>query len=68
MKKKFLKIIVAISFTPYVAVSIFKKNTDEIIYLIASKYFRGVGGFYEDFNQVEDAEVIMLLRFENPIE
>lgn len=68
MKKKFLKIIVAIPFISFGTAIIFKKNTDEIIYLIASKYFRGVGGFYEDFNQVEDAEVIMLLRFAIPIE
>jgi predicted phosphoribosyltransferase len=60
-KKNPAKIIVATPVIPYDNVPIFEKNTDEFVYLIASKYFRGVGGFYEEFNQVEDAEVIQLL-------
>lgn len=66
-KRNPAKIIVAVPVLPYDTVSIFEKNTDEFVYLIASKYFRGVGGFYEDFNQVEDEEVIRLLREANPI-
>lgn len=62
------KIIVAVPVIPYDTVSVFEKNTDEFVYLIASKYFRGVGGFYEDFNQVEDDEVIKLLSVESPTE
>ncbi|WKL44834.1 phosphoribosyltransferase [Flavobacterium sp. ZE23DGlu08] len=61
-KKNPEKIIVATPVIPYENVPVFEKNTDEFIYLIASKYFTGVGGFYEVFNQVEDAEVIELLR------
>jgi putative phosphoribosyl transferase len=61
-KKNPAKIIVATPVIPYENVPVFEKNTDEFIYLIASKYFTGVGGFYEVFNQVEDAEVIELLR------
>ena len=60
-KKNPAKIIVATPVIPYENVPVFEKNTDEFVYLIASKYFRGVGGFYEEFNQVEDAEVIELL-------
>ena len=60
-KKNPAKIIVATPVIPYDNVPLFEKNTDEFVYLIASKYFRGVGGFYEEFNQVEDAEVIQLL-------
>lgn len=62
------KIIVAVPVVPYDTVSVFEKNTDEFVYLIASKYFRGVGGFYEDFNQVEDSEVIKLLSVASPTE
>jgi predicted phosphoribosyltransferase len=65
-KRNPAKIIVAVPVIPYDTVSVFEKNTDEFIYLIASKYFRGVGGFYEDFNQVEDDEVIKLLSVESP--
>jgi putative phosphoribosyl transferase len=60
-KKNPAKIIVATPVIPYDNVPVFEKNTDEFVYLIASKYFRGVGGFYEEFNQVEDSEVIQLL-------
>ncbi|MFE3871799.1 phosphoribosyltransferase [Flavobacterium sp. ZS1P70] len=60
-KRNPAKIIVAVPVIPYDTVPVFEQNTDEFIYLIASKYFRGVGGFYEDFNQVEDDEVIQLL-------
>lgn len=66
-KRNPAKIIVAVPVLPYDTVSVFEKNTDEFVYLIASKYFRGVGGFYEDFNQVEDEEVIRLLSEANPI-
>ena len=67
-KKKPAKIIVAVPVVPYDTVPVFEKNADEFVYLIASKYFRGVGGFYEDFNQVEDDEVIRLLNDTSPIE
>jgi predicted phosphoribosyltransferase len=67
-KRNPAKIIVAVPVIPYDTVSVFEKNTDEFIYLIASKYFRGVGGFYEDFNQVEDDEVIKLLSVSSPTE
>ncbi|TDD75231.1 phosphoribosyltransferase [Flavobacterium caseinilyticum] len=60
-KRNPVKIIVAVPVLPFETVSVFEKKADEFIYLIASKYFSGVGGFYEDFNQVEDEEVIELL-------
>jgi predicted phosphoribosyltransferase len=46
---------------------VFEKNTDEFVYLIASKDFRGVGRFYEDFQQVEDDEVIQMLKTTHPL-
>ena len=57
-----MKIIVAVPVLPFDTVPLFEKNADELIYLTASKYFRGVGSFYEEFNQVEDEEVIQMLR------
>lgn len=67
-KKNPAKIIVAVPVIPFDTVSVIKKNTDEFVYLIASKYFTGVGGFFEDFNQVEDDEVIKLLSAISPTE
>lgn len=61
-KKKPAKIIVATPVIPYDTVPVFKKNTDEFVYLMAPEYFSGVSGFYEEFNQVEDKEVIQFLR------
>lgn len=67
-KRNPAKIIVAVPVLPYDTVPVFEKNADEFVYLIASKYFRGVGSFYENFNQVEDDEVIRLLNVTSPIE
>ncbi len=39
-----------------------QKKADEIIYLDAPAYFGAVGAFYENFEQVEDEEVIALLN------
>jgi putative phosphoribosyl transferase len=65
-KKHPAKIIVAVPVIPYENIPIFEESTDEFIYLMAPKYFRGVGGFYEDFPQVEDEEVIQMLNLTNP--
>ena len=56
------KIIVAVPVLPEDVVEKFKNEADELVYLMAPEYFRGVGGFYEKFNQVEDEEVIRQLR------
>lgn len=61
------KIIVAVPVLPYDTLPIFEEHTDEFVYLIASKHFRGVGGFYEDFQQVEDDEVIQMLEVTQPL-
>ena len=64
-KRKPAKIIVAVPVLPTDALDVFEQNTDEFVYLIASNYFRGVGGFYDEFNQVEDEEVIQMLGSAN---
>lgn len=67
-KKKPAKIIVAVPVAPENVAKEFKKTTDEFVCLNAAKYFRGVGAFYEHFGQVEDEEVIRLLRVPNTVE
>jgi putative phosphoribosyl transferase len=67
-KRKPQKIVVAVPVVPYDTVRVFQKKADEFVYLIASKNFRGVGGFYEDFDQVNDAEVIRMMGVVNLIE
>lgn len=66
-KSKPKKIVVAVPVVPYDTVRVFQKKADEFVYLIASKNFRGVGGFYEDFDQVNDDQVIHILEVANLI-
>jgi putative phosphoribosyl transferase len=61
-KKNPATIIVAVPVLPSDTVSIFQKNSDEFVYLIASNYFRGIGEFYDQFDQVEDTEAIEMLN------
>jgi putative phosphoribosyl transferase len=60
-KKNPAKIIVAVPVLPYDTLEKFEQSTDELICLIASKSFRGVGGFYENFYQLQDDEVMQML-------
>lgn len=65
-KKNPLKIIVAVPVVPNETVSVFEGEADEFIYLTSSKYFTSVGEFYEEFEQVEDDEVIEMLKDTSP--
>jgi predicted phosphoribosyltransferase len=66
-KSKPAKLIVAVPVLPLDALEIFKQQTDEFVYLIASNNFRSVGAFYDQFHQVDDEEVIQILRITNSI-
>lgn len=59
------KIIVAVPVVPADMVPIFKQKADEFIYLMAPIDFGGVGRFYENFEQVNDDEVIRMLSIVN---
>jgi predicted phosphoribosyltransferase len=67
-KRKPAKIIVAAPVLPADALSTFNRNVDELVYLIATKNFKGVGAFYEEFHQVEDEEVINMLNIPSQIQ
>ena len=56
------RIIIAVPVAPLSAAHHFKPLCDEYICLYEPFDFRGVGQFYEMFPQVEDEEVIRLLR------
>jgi predicted phosphoribosyltransferase len=59
------KIIVAVPVVPADVVPVFKQKADEFIYLMAPIDFGGVGRFYENFEQVNDDEVIRMLSIVN---
>lgn len=56
------KIIVAVPVSPPETAKKIKEITDEFICLITPEGFLGVGQFYDDFTQVEDNEVIQILK------
>ncbi len=61
-RKNPAKIIVAVPVAPSDTASRFRQLADEFICLVEAEDFSGVGQFYKDFRQVNDDEVIGLLR------
>lgn len=59
------EIIIAVPVAPASVLTKLSESADEIICLETPECFFGVGGFYEDFSQVSDAEVKQLLRMAN---
>ncbi len=56
------EIIVALPVLPDDRVAELERQCDEVVYLTAPSYFRAVGQFYGEFPQLEDDEVVELLR------
>lgn len=61
-KQKAAKIIVAAPVAPGNTLKGLKELCDEVVVLASPKYFMSVGQFYEDFCQVDDEEVKVLLQ------
>lgn len=61
-KKKAKKIIAAVPVAPPEVVGRVKPETDNLVVLEIPDNLTAVGQFYRDFPQIEDAEVIELLR------
>lgn len=60
------RIIVAIGVAPEDTLETIKKQADDIVCLLTPRHFSAVGQFYRQFPQVEDEEVIKLLRRQDP--
>lgn len=56
------KIVLAVPVAPPETVEKFKNLVDELIVLETPAFFGAVGQFYEEFPQVEDEEVVELLK------
>ena len=56
------KIIIALPVAPNDTITRLAKETDETVVLRVPKFFAAVGQFYMDFPQIEDSEVIELLK------
>ncbi len=55
------RLILAVPVASTEALDVLRAEADEILCLEAHDFFRGVGGYYADFHQVSDEEVIALL-------
>jgi putative phosphoribosyl transferase len=56
------KLILAIPVAPRETIETFAKECDEIVCLEQPEMFSAVGAYYDDFEQVDDREVIALLN------
>ena len=61
-EKKPLKLVCAVPVSPPDTLSRIGKLADAVVCLQVPEYFQAVGQFYRNFDQVEDAEVIDVLR------
>jgi putative phosphoribosyl transferase len=55
------RLILAVPVASTEALDLLRAEADEIVCLEAHEWFRGVGGYFEDFHQIDDSEVIGLL-------
>lgn len=62
-KRKPKRLVIAIPVTPYDTAQRLMSMVDELVSLDIDANYRGaVGAYYEDFTQVEDSEVIKILK------
>lgn len=61
------KVVLAVPVAPHTSLDMFKNKVDEVVCLQTPELFFGVGQFYENFSQVDDEEVVRLLRAGNEI-
>jgi predicted phosphoribosyltransferase len=64
-KEKPKRIVLAVPVGPPEAYEMLKMHVDEIIFYSIEQDFFAIGEFYENFEQVEDAEAIKLLKEAN---
>lgn len=55
------RLVLAVPVAPPGATASLRGEADEVVCLVEAELFRGVGGLYDDFHQLTDAEVIALL-------
>ena len=56
------ELIVAVPVGPFGRLAEIRRHCDDVVCVLAPIDFWAIGQFYEDFPQVEDAEVVSLLR------
>ena len=61
-KKNPAKIVIGVPVASHNAIEKLEAEVDEVISVLVPEQFYGVGAFYEDFEQVNDEEVIYYLQ------
>ncbi len=61
-KKHPAKIVIGVPVASYSAIGKLETEVDEVISVVVPAQFYGVGAFYENFDQVDDQEVIYYLQ------
>jgi putative phosphoribosyl transferase len=61
------EIILAVPVAPPDTLQMLRPLCNHVACLLAPEYFVAIGAFYDDFEQVEDAEVVRLLREFRPV-
>lgn len=56
------KVVVAVPVSPVETLAEIRQEADEVVCLSTPAFFMAVGQFYEEFNQVDDNEVIALMK------
>jgi len=60
------ELIVAVPVAPPETVAMLARHCDEVECVLVPDFLGGISGFYQDFQQVDDAEALRLLRELNP--
>lgn len=55
------RLVVAVPVASPMAAAVLRREADELICLVEADLPAGIGGFYDDFHQLNDAEVVALL-------
>lgn len=61
------ELVLAVPVAPAETLDTLRADVDRLVCLEAHDYFSGVGGYYGDFRQIEDDEVIALLDRYGPV-
>ncbi len=55
------RLVLAVPVAPSEALAAMRAEADDVVCVLAAPVFHGVGGFYADFHQLDDAEVVARL-------
>lgn len=61
------RLVLAVPVAPAEVLEALRKEADEVVCLYSPEVFFAIGSFYQDFDQVQDGEVIRILKEDNNV-